>query len=94
MSAIIPAYYAPDFTAEKFVSAPDARWVAAPKDGVAPEGFHSTSIFPEYFKLDGKWVLATKSRMDSSVVIAPDGELLVVENRNLKAGDKVIVGCL
>ena len=92
MSAIIPAYHAPNFSEEKFISAPDARWVAAPKDGVAPEGFHSTSMFPEYFKLDGKWVLAAKSRMDSSVVIAPDGELLVVENRNLKQGDRVIVG--
>ena len=30
--------------------------------------------------------------MDSSVVICPDGHLEVVENRNLKKGDKVILG--
>ena len=72
---ILPAYQAPDFNTDKFRNAPDATWVEAPKDGVAPEGFHSTSMFPEYFKIDGQWVLASKSRMDSSVVIAPDGEL-------------------
>lgn len=30
--------------------------------------------------------------MDSSVVLGEDGELYVVENRNLKLGDKVIIG--
>lgn len=92
MNNIIPQYHAPDFTEEKFVSAPNVRIAEAPKDGVAPENYHSTSMFPEYFKIDGNWVLATKSRMDSSVVIAPNGALLVVENRNLKKGDRVIVG--
>lgn len=92
MSELIPAYRAPDFTEKKFVNAPNARYEEAPMDGVAPEQYHSTSMFPEYFKLDGKWVLAAKSRMDSSVVIEPDGVLSVVENRNLKKGDKVILG--
>ena len=85
-------YYAPDFTEEKFRNAPDARWEAAPKDGVAPEYYHSTSMYPEYFKIDGQWILAKESRMDSSVVIGSDGVLHVVENRNLKQGDKVIQG--
>ena len=38
-------------------------------------------MYPEYFKIDGKWVLAEESRMDSSVVICDDGHLEVVENR-------------
>ena len=37
-------------------------------------------------------MLAEESRMDSSVVICDDGHLAVVENRNLKKGDKVILG--
>ena len=61
-------------------------------DGVAPEGYHSTSMFPEYFKIDGKWTLAGESRMDSSVVVRADGSLSVIENRNLKKGDRVILG--
>ena len=89
---ILPVYQAPDFTQEKFINAPDATLVEVAMDGVAPEGFHSTSMFPEYFKLNGQWVLAGKSRMDSSVVADPDGTLRVVENRNLKKGEMVIVG--
>ena len=88
----IPAYHVPDFTQDKFRNAPDVRWAAAPKDGVAPEYYHSTSMYPEYFKIDGVWTLAEESRMDSSVVIGPDTVLRVVENRNLKQGDQVILG--
>ena len=92
MNNIIPQYHAPDFAEEKFVNAPDACLVEVTMDGVAPEGFHSTSMFPEYFKINGKWTLAGKSRMASSVVADPDGTLRVVENRNLKKGELVVVG--
>ena len=88
----MPKYRHPDFNLPKFKEAPDVKWEAAGKDGVAPANFHSTSMYPEYFKIDGKWVLAEESRMDSSVVICDDGHLEVVENRNLKKGDKVILG--
>ena len=86
----LPAYRRPDFSA--LASAPDARLACAPQDGVAPEGFHSTSMFPEYFKVKGEWRLAGESRMDSSVVLREDGRLDVVENRNLRAGDRVFLG--
>ena len=92
MSFVLPAYHEPDFTDPKLRQAPDATTARVIKDGVAPEGFHSTSMYPEYFKLGGKWVLAQESRMDSSVVVCPDGSLDVVENRNLKAGQKIVIG--
>ncbi len=92
MKNIIPTYNAPDFSGEKFKNAPDVKFKEVEMDGVAPENYHSTSMFPEYFKIKGKWVLAKKSRMDSSVVIDSDEVLRVVENRNLKKGDKVILG--
>ena len=92
MSFEMPRYHAPDFTQAKFRNAPDVRWAEAPGDGVAPEYYHSTSMYPEYFKIDGVWTLARESRMDSSVVIGPEGTLQVVENRNLKRGDRVILG--
>jgi lysine-ketoglutarate reductase/saccharopine dehydrogenase-like protein (TIGR00300 family) len=92
MSFVLPAYHEPDFTDLKLRQAPDATTARVMKDGVAPEGFHSTSMYPEYFKLGGKWVLAQESRMDSSVVVCPDGSLDVVENRNLKAGQKIVIG--
>lgn len=88
----MPVYKAPDFTKPELASAPDCRLEAADMDGVAPEYYHSTSMFPEYFKVNGEWKLAEESRMDSSVVLRPDGRLDVVENRNIKKGDLVVLG--
>ena len=88
----LPKYREPDFTEERFTGAPDVKWEAVTIKGVAPENYHSTSMYPEYFKIGGEWRLAKESRMDSSVVIGEDGELRVVENRNLEIGDKVILG--
>ena len=88
----MPEYREPDFTKERFANAPDAAWEKVTTKGVAPENYHSTSMYPEYFKIDGQWKLAKESRMDSSVVLGEDGELRVVENRNLQVGDKVILG--
>ena len=92
MSFELPVYHHPDFAQPCFTAAPDARWQAAERDGIAPEDFHSTSMYPEYCKIDGQWRLAEESRMDSSVVLREDGTLSVVENRNLKKGDRVILG--
>lgn len=92
MSFMLPEYHHPDFSLPEFAEAPDVKYGTVGKDGVAPDYFHSTSMYPEYFKIDGTWKLAEESRMDSSVVICDDGHLAVVENRNLKKGDKVILG--
>ncbi|MBR6789246.1 MAG: hypothetical protein IKM31_00095 [Oscillospiraceae bacterium] len=92
MAFSLPRYHGPDFSEERFASAPDARWAEAPADGVAPDFYHSTSMYPEYIRLNGRWTLAEESRMDSSIVILPDDTLAVVENRNLKKGDRVVLG--
>lgn len=92
MSFEMPAYHEPDFSAEPLASAPDARLEPAPQNGVAPRGYHSTSMFPEYVRVGGAWRLAEQSRMDASVVVRPDGRIDVVENRNLRAGDAVVMG--
>ena len=92
MAFILPEYRHPDFSRPELRSAPDARTAEVTLDGVAPEGYHSTSMYPEYFKINGQWHLAEESRMDSSVVLEADGRLSVVENRNLKRGDRVVLG--
>ena len=84
-------YFAPDFTQEPFVSAPNAVLAPAPFDGVAPEQYHAMSIFPEYFKIDGQWLLAEESRMDC-VAVYENGRIIVREFRLLKQGDLVVVG--
>lgn len=88
----MPEYRHPDFTVPELKNAPDAKYAIAEMDGVAPDDYHSTSMYPEYFKINGKWILAEETRMDSSVVLRDDRHLEVVENRNIKKGDKVILG--
>lgn len=92
MSFQLPRYREPDFTAEALAGAPDAVFAVCERDGVLPEQFHSTSMFPEYFKVGGRWRLAGESRMDSQVVLRPNGDLDVVEMRNIKKGDRVALG--
>ncbi|MCL1797479.1 MAG: hypothetical protein FWG24_04120 [Eggerthellaceae bacterium] len=84
-------YCPPDFAAEQFTNAPDAALTAAPADGVAPDNYHTTTIFPEYFKVEGTWILAQKSRMDCLAVFE-NGNIAVRELRHLKKGDLVFVG--
>ena len=84
-------YTAPDFSARQFTDAPDARFIPAPLDGVAPDNFHAMSIFPEYMKVDGQWLLAEESRMDC-VAVLEHGRIIVREFRLLKKGDMVLVG--
>lgn len=84
-------YTAPDFSAEMFQIAPDAVLMPAPKDFVAPDNYHATTIFPEYFKLGGRWMLAEESRMDC-VAVVECGQVFVREFRHLKTGDMVVTG--
>ena len=46
MSFVFPTYHHPDFSKEPFLSAPQAQLKAAVKEGVVPEGYHATTIYP------------------------------------------------
>lgn len=85
-------YTEPNFNEDRFIKAPNARVELVIKDGVAPDNYHANSIYPEYFKVNDKWVLAKESRMDCVVRINENDEPEVVEFRKLKVGDKVVVG--
>ena len=85
-----PQFLTPGFSCEPFVSAPDVKTEEA-GDGFLPEQFYATTIYPEYFKINGKWKMLHQSRMDCCVVIK-DGEPVVTEPRRVQKGDKVVVG--
>ena len=91
MSFRLKRYIEPDFSEERFLTAPNARLEAVVKDGVAPENFHALSIYLEYFKIDGKWHLVKDSRMDA-VPVYKNGEIEAVEARRLEKGDLVVIG--
>jgi len=92
MKFTLPEYHAPDFTEERFTLAPNVKIAVCDREGIAPDNYHSTSIYPEYFKIDGIWKLAEESRMDSAVIIRDNGALDVVEMRNIHCGNRVILG--
>jgi len=81
----------PDFNAPALASAPDARFVPAPADGVLPENFFSTTNLPTYVRIKGAWRMPSEPRMDASLVLDGD-DLWIREGRKLKKGDRVAVG--
>ena len=93
MAFKLPAYRTPDFSKAPFVDAPTVKFKEVKINGVAPENYHATSIYPEYFQVHkNKWVLLKESRMDCVVVREKAGSLSVKEFRHLKKGDRVAVG--
>lgn len=88
----LPEFIPPDFNQTFFVNAPNCKLQKVNKEGVAPSNFHSLSIYPEYFKIDGKWILVKESRMDTVVIVTPNNDIQAVEFRNLKIGDEVVIG--
>lgn len=88
------AFKHPDFSAPSFSTAPDARFVPAPSDGVLPEEFFSTTNLPTYIRHDGVWRLPREPRMDSALVLDAEGVVWVREGRRVKRGDLVAVGTM
>jgi len=82
----------PDFSAPRFVAAPDARFVPAPADGVLPEGFFATTNLPTYAKIEGTWRMPREPRMDAALVRDDAGRLWAREGRRVRAGQLVAVG--
>lgn len=90
MSFTLPKYQAPDFSKEEFQNAPNIEVVAAPKDGVPPKGFHLSTALPEYYKVDGEWILPTSS-VPFCAVVYKDGEFTFAECQGVKEGDPIVV---
>lgn len=95
MNFEMPKYTHPDFNEDFLQNAPNVTTIEVEEDGISPRNYHALSVYPEYFKINGKWVLATESRMDT-VCVVDDTEgsesVNIVEFRNLKKGDKVAIG--
>lgn len=87
----LPEYVTPDFTGPEFRSAPEVTASPAPGDGILPDDFYATTIYPEYFKLGGAWRLIDAPRMDCAVVIK-NGSPVATEARRVKEGDLIVVG--
>src|SRR5688500_17282833 len=78
----------PDVSRPPFAGAPEARFEPAPSDGVLPEGFFSTSNLPTYVRVQGRWIMPTRPRMDA-VVVRRGAVLETVEPRLVRKGEPV-----
>ena len=81
----------PNFEDEKFASVEDAKTEEVKKDGIVPSGFYLTTHTPTYYKVDGKWLLPKRSSLNCVAVVSGD-EVVVKEIRDVKIGDKVVMG--
>jgi lysine-ketoglutarate reductase/saccharopine dehydrogenase-like protein (TIGR00300 family) len=88
-----PAYHPPDFGQPPLQDAPTVDFAPVVQTGIAPDNYHATTIFPEYYQIQkGEWVLVKNSRMDCAVVLTPEGSLVVKEFHHLREGEKVALG--
>lgn len=65
------------------------------QDGVAPDEFYVTTIYPTEVRVNGQWVKVQNQRMDGAIVVkeTPSGlEATCKILRDLEVGDKVIIG--
>lgn len=91
MAFSLPEYKEPDFHTDMLAGAPSCRLAVVTRDGIAPEGYHALSIYPEYFKLGERWCLIGHSRMDCVAVVRENG-IEAIEFRRLRVGDRVVLG--
>src|SRR5208282_6496187 len=74
----------------------DAQLDTVTMDGVAPDDFYVTTIYPTEVRLDGRWVRISGQRMDGCIVIdesdpaKPTATVRLI--RDLRQGDRVVVG--
>ena len=84
-------FKAPDFNDEKFSSATDVKFEEVKKDGIVPTGFYLTTHMPTYYRVDGEWLLPKHSSLNC-VAVFDGSEVIITEIRDVKVGDKVVMG--
>jgi hypothetical protein len=93
MAFTLPTYHPPNFAQAPLKDAPLVRFAPVVQPGVAPENYHATSIFPEYFHFgQGRWVMLAQARMDCVVVRSGDALLVAKEFHHLEVGEQVALG--
>jgi lysine-ketoglutarate reductase/saccharopine dehydrogenase-like protein (TIGR00300 family) len=73
------------------VDSGDAELRPVARDRCAPEDFYSTTNHRTLVRVAGKWVEAGNQRMDAMIVVQ-DGAAFCRRLRDLRAGDRVVVG--
>jgi lysine-ketoglutarate reductase/saccharopine dehydrogenase-like protein (TIGR00300 family) len=73
----------------------DVQLEVATQDGVAPDDFYVTTIYPTELRVNGEWIRVRAQRMDGAITV-DDSQTPVTARckliRDVKTGEKVVVG--
>ncbi|WDE98518.1 TIGR00300 family protein [Lentisphaera profundi] len=70
-----------------------AQFAPSPKDGVAPENFYSTSIYPTQVLCGSQWLELQNRRMDGVIILSADQQQISCQVlRDIKEGDQILIG--
>lgn len=73
----------------------DATLEPVVRSGVAPEGFHCTTIYPTEVRVAGQWVKVREQRMDAAIVVSGKGSSASAVcrlMRDVQTGDLIVCG--
>ncbi len=71
----------------------DAELEPVIQDGVAPDDFYVTTIYPTEVRVNGEWVKVDRQRMDGAIAVSSDGKSAQCKLlRDLTKRDRVVVG--
>jgi lysine-ketoglutarate reductase/saccharopine dehydrogenase-like protein (TIGR00300 family) len=73
----------------------DIHWEVVTQDGVAPDDFYVSTIYPTEVRVNAEWVQVQKQRMDGAIVVdatSTNSTATCRLLRDLKVGDRVVVG--
>jgi len=71
----------------------DAELEPVVQNGVAPDDFYVTTIYPTEVRVNGEWVTVDQQRMDGAIAVSPDGKNAQCKLlRDLTTSDRVVVG--
>jgi lysine-ketoglutarate reductase/saccharopine dehydrogenase-like protein (TIGR00300 family) len=74
---------------------PEAHLEGITQQGVAPDDFYVTTIYPTEVLIEGQWVKVQGQRMDGAIAVTQDAEGAVAQCkllRDLQVGEAVVVG--
>ena len=74
------------------VKVKDASTAPAPKDGVLPDNFYSTTNIATKIRISGNWIDVKNQEMDCAIVIDKNQIPKCVCMSKIKKGDNVVVG--
>ncbi|MBC7882535.1 MAG: TIGR00300 family protein [Anaerolineae bacterium] len=71
----------------------DAELQVVTRNGVAPQEFYVTNIYPTEVRIGGQWIAVSKQRMDGVVVVDPLAKTArCTLMRDVQVGDQVVCG--